>query len=282
MARVGCKSSMSRIGKRLAALLSGAGLLSGCGRASGVVHERAAHEFNCPEEDIQVESIGGTTYRASGCGEVAVYTCSRTFSGGYAIPCVRDDAVPSSAGPTPQIATEAPRAAPASRLGDPPDGAGGFAFGMTDGDAKKSCEQSGHGYSKVTAETLMCDGLPVDVGTPAKGRLRFCAEKLCAVSLELVPVPNETFMQTLLRFKALLAEKYGEPTKSETQVPLACNRTLGACLADERAKVRFEWRWPSRQGIVAWLGTQPHDAGRVGVHVEYSSPALFRPKAPGL
>src|SRR4051812_17809820 len=43
--------------------LTGCLLFSGCGTASGVVRERASNDFSCPEENIEVESLGGTSYR---------------------------------------------------------------------------------------------------------------------------------------------------------------------------------------------------------------------------
>jgi hypothetical protein len=51
------------------------------GRASlpGRVRERAANEFHCPEDSIEVEDLGSGGYRATGCDVTATYVCARTL-----------------------------------------------------------------------------------------------------------------------------------------------------------------------------------------------------------
>lgn len=48
-------------------------MLAAC--ASGTVRTRAANEFGCPRGDVRVEGIGGGAWRASGCGQSAIYVC---------------------------------------------------------------------------------------------------------------------------------------------------------------------------------------------------------------
>ena len=37
---------------------------------------RFSKEFSCAEQDVQVEDLGGSAYRASGCGQTATYVCN--------------------------------------------------------------------------------------------------------------------------------------------------------------------------------------------------------------
>ena len=47
-----------------------------CVSAQGTAQTRAANDFACPEAQVIVTSIGGTSYKAEGCGKSATYTCS--------------------------------------------------------------------------------------------------------------------------------------------------------------------------------------------------------------
>jgi hypothetical protein len=40
-----------------------------------VVQTRASNEFNCPKEKLQIQELGGTSFKATGCGMTATYTC---------------------------------------------------------------------------------------------------------------------------------------------------------------------------------------------------------------
>ena len=52
-----------------------AALLAGCVEASDEVKVRAANDFSCDAEHIEVTGIGGGAYRADGCGRSRVYDC---------------------------------------------------------------------------------------------------------------------------------------------------------------------------------------------------------------
>lgn len=83
-------------------------LLPGCASMLGTVRERAAVEFSCAEEEIEVEELPGSAFAARGCGRSASYACSRTYDGRSAytgpVTCTREGSVqvPSpSSQPTP-------------------------------------------------------------------------------------------------------------------------------------------------------------------------------------
>ena len=64
--------------------------LSGCATQTGAVTERAANEFRCDEDRVEVEDLGGNAYRVEACGETATYAC---VGGGFMSPsvtCVRE------------------------------------------------------------------------------------------------------------------------------------------------------------------------------------------------
>jgi len=263
----------------LAALL--ACVASGCVTATGIVRERAANEFSCDEENIEVYSIGGNTYRAIGCGKDATYTCSKAIEGadlaGNSIPCVHDEGASSNSG---QPAAQGQPPNPTARLRAPPTGAGGFDFGLGQADAQRLCEQAGHAYGKVSADVASCDGLAANIGADGKAQLRFCSAKLCEVSIEVDTGDGQSLAKTVGRFRATLAEKYGQPTQVSSNIPSDCAKVLAACVADERAKIAFEWKWPSRHTIA--VSAAKASAGQaVRLLFSYSSPQ-FSQKAPGL
>jgi hypothetical protein len=67
---------MQRFVASVLAAVFGTGL-AGCyyGYDQDTATARAATEFRCPEDSIQVSEIANHTYRLSGCGQHATYTC---------------------------------------------------------------------------------------------------------------------------------------------------------------------------------------------------------------
>jgi hypothetical protein len=51
-------------------------LLAACVTPESVARTRAANDFNCSEDAINITSIGGTSFRASGCDHEEVYDCA--------------------------------------------------------------------------------------------------------------------------------------------------------------------------------------------------------------
>jgi hypothetical protein len=56
-------------------------VLTGCVSAAGVARTRAANDFQCREDQIQITEIGGTSFRATGCDRSEVYDCSGSSLG---------------------------------------------------------------------------------------------------------------------------------------------------------------------------------------------------------
>ncbi|HEY3353588.1 MAG TPA: hypothetical protein VGQ83_10085 [Polyangia bacterium] len=68
-------------------------VLSGCAPlfAASVVRSRAARDFDCAEQAVQVAELGGRAYLAEGCGRQASYACQ---TNDYGIACVREAPLP--------------------------------------------------------------------------------------------------------------------------------------------------------------------------------------------
>jgi hypothetical protein len=49
--------------------------LTGCFTYEDAVRTRAANDFNCSEDKVAVDEVGGKGFRANGCGKVATYVC---------------------------------------------------------------------------------------------------------------------------------------------------------------------------------------------------------------
>jgi hypothetical protein len=66
-----------------------------CGCAADTVRARAAHDFDCPEEEIEVQEVTDGTFSARGCGERGTYVCGRSGgpvgAPGSGTVCFRDD-----------------------------------------------------------------------------------------------------------------------------------------------------------------------------------------------
>jgi hypothetical protein len=244
--------------------------------ASGTVRARAASDFGCSDSEIEVERVPGSSYRATGCGQTNLYTCE-PGRGGDPV-CVSDNANPRSTREEPRAS--APPGPPASPLRDPSSGAGGFVFGASEDDARRTCEQAGHAYSADAAGHGSCAGLAAEVGGPARAGLTYCAGKLCAVSLKVARAPQEDVARTLARWKAAVSEKYGDATASHSNVPDECRDDLTFCLIHRSASVRFDWQWRSGQRIT--LSPQVDDSQTAWVNISYMAPEAVQSRTSGL
>jgi hypothetical protein len=68
--------SRSTTGKPRAAALLFPVLFVACVHPEDIARTRAANDFHCAEDDINIEELGGTSYRAKGCGYNEVYDCT--------------------------------------------------------------------------------------------------------------------------------------------------------------------------------------------------------------
>ncbi|MEZ4225897.1 MAG: hypothetical protein R3B13_33425 [Polyangiaceae bacterium] len=50
-------------------------LMPACAMEESEAQIRGAHDLRCPEEQVNVQDIGGHAYRVKGCGRLATYLC---------------------------------------------------------------------------------------------------------------------------------------------------------------------------------------------------------------
>jgi hypothetical protein len=246
----------------------------GCAESTSIVRTRAAHDFSCPEDEIQIEKLTPTTYVATGCGHTSQFTCVGTGNSNK-MTCVHDDPVwenrPISADAVASASAATAEPAEQAPAKKPPVGAGGFDFGMSDSAARDRCTKAGHNYQPVSPSQAICDGVPVEVGVPATAQIQTCAGAVCVVALDLKLGPNEDVAHSVIRWRNALTDKYGAPTSSESDVPSNCDvdiAALSACVTGGRAKIRVTWEWSSGHRVSLF----PHGIdGKLGVRLIYSS-----------
>jgi hypothetical protein len=61
----------------------------GCVSMEGTAHTRAVNDLRCGEDQVVVKNIGGSSYRATGCGQEATYNCGQ--STGSTFVCQREE-----------------------------------------------------------------------------------------------------------------------------------------------------------------------------------------------
>lgn len=61
----------------------------GCVSMEGTAHTRAVNDLRCSEDQVVVKNIGGSSYRATGCGQEATYNCGQ--STGSTFVCQREE-----------------------------------------------------------------------------------------------------------------------------------------------------------------------------------------------
>lgn len=66
--------------------------MTGCVTMAGIAKTRAANDLRCSEDQIVVANIGGSSYRATGCGQEATYNCIQSSESTLA--CVREEQRP--------------------------------------------------------------------------------------------------------------------------------------------------------------------------------------------
>lgn len=64
----------------------------GCVTMETTAHTRAVNDLRCGEDQVVVKNIGGSSYRATGCGQEATYNCGQ--STGSTFVCQREEQRP--------------------------------------------------------------------------------------------------------------------------------------------------------------------------------------------
>jgi hypothetical protein len=251
-----------------------------CSTMRGVVRERSAHELDCPEDEIDVESIGGTSYRAEGCGSTATYTCIGSV-------CVRDDPPGEARNEPDPVATPKPgdsqETASRTPASDPPPGAGGFEFGAARKVAQAACVEEGYEWKALGKGTYTCSGVVKGVDlADASTELSFCRATLCRIVITGKAPEGSGWMTTAVGLLKVLVAKYGEAAERDVRIPQSCVKERGSpdCIERGDASLRVLWTWPTAQRIELFAGI-PDGSQGPAIQIAYTSPSSA-PRAEGL
>ena len=160
-------------------------------------------------------------------------------------------------------------------LKEAPAGAGGFDFGDSLREAEEMCRESEHAWA-TREDRAVCGGtVSRRADRPMKTVLQFCDDFLCRVTLRVEPkgdkTKDETWIRELARLRRKLTHKYGLWTKS-VKPPSWCRRDVFDCLADGRARYRYEWAWDSGERIVLKLENKNTSKLGPAVKIIYDTP----------
>ncbi len=77
-------------------LITGLGLsialiVSGCANLSDTARKRGAYDFNCPQDQVAVNTVPGGSFAVTGCGKSTTYKCWRT---GMEPQCIQEKDIP--------------------------------------------------------------------------------------------------------------------------------------------------------------------------------------------
>jgi hypothetical protein len=266
--------------RRLLLGLSGVALV-GCTEyeVPPAVFQRAAHEFDCPEDVVRAENIGGTTYVARGCGQRATYTCHAANVGTYREEevCIREsveqdpESAPTEAPPRPPPGLREPQS-------NAPIGVAGLSFGQSSAAAGQLCEKAGLEWEPAETDHFTCSGPAEDVGFPVTLLTRFCDDALCAVVLIATEPDPGVWPKLLARLQKALGAKYGEPSETDVAIPKSCEGAgLPVCVQQDKAYAQVNWKWRKGTKIELSLGKGPGGGGGPAVRILYAQPSAVAP-----
>lgn len=64
----------------------------GCVTMETTAHTRAVNDLRCDKDQVVVTNIGGSSYRATGCGQEVTYNCGQSTSNTFV--CQREEQRP--------------------------------------------------------------------------------------------------------------------------------------------------------------------------------------------
>lgn len=262
-----------------------------CSTMSGVVRERASHELECPEDDLEVDEIGGTSFVASGCGRSGTYTCADSHrTTGRQVVCVRDDPPPSaddnSKSPAQAGRTNAEPSSSArvTNNAPPPPGAAGFEFGAKGRAVQAACTEAGFEWTAIGRTKYRCSGAAKSVDlADVSAELWFCKGALCGIFINGKPLDEGRWTSTAVNLYEALVAKYGQPSERHVRIPASCTKSNDAgpdCIAAGQASLRVSWSWPTTERIMLFVGI-PDGSQTPAVQLSYTSPRSA-PQAEGL
>lgn len=128
---------------------------------------------------------------------------------------------------------------------EPPSVVAGFTFGTTVAQASTACSEHGYDWQPGTQDHFRCSRTPVSIGIDALPTVRFCKEKLCAISLN-VASPN-AWLAAYAKFSQVLTKKYGSPANSKGDIRSNCatEAAFEGCIMTDGLTLVRDWKWDS-------------------------------------
>jgi hypothetical protein len=126
---------------------------------------------------------------------------------------------------------------------EPPKGAAGFLFGATSEEASSVCTTSGHEWKGGAADHYTCSGAPSSIGFPATVTVRFCADKLCAVALQVDAASQ--WMSAFAKLSEALTQRYGNPASTAGKLGSDCQTesAFEGCVMSGGTSLQRIWKW---------------------------------------
>ena len=61
----------------------------GCATMETTAHTRAVNDLRCAQDQVVIKNIGGSSFRATGCGQEATYNCGQSSTDTFV--CQREE-----------------------------------------------------------------------------------------------------------------------------------------------------------------------------------------------
>jgi len=236
-------------------------------------------QLGCPEHDITIsddtDDYRGTRTWTAECGGRR-YFCSAvliTNTSGQLNCTEQTDPKRASASPSASVPAK-PAVREAAK--EPPKGAAGFLFGATAEEGSSVCTTSGHEWKAGAADHYTCSGAPSSIGFPATVTVRFCADKLCAVALQ-VDAAHQ-WMSVYAKLSEALTQRYGSPASSVGELGSDCQTesAFESCVMSGGMSLQRVWKWDATSHVSLGLtaGVQSPRLDLLYVHKSVAPVAL--------
>ena len=110
-------------------------------------------------------------------------------------------------------------------------------------EASTACTDKGFEWQPAAQDHYRCSGTPVSIGLESVPTLRFCSEKLCAISLDVAS--PKAWLMGYAQINDALTKKYGKPAYSKGQPRSNCagEANFESCIMSEGLELVRDWKW---------------------------------------
>jgi hypothetical protein len=151
----------------------------------------------------------------------------------------------------------------------------GFPLGQPRAAAQAACLAAASTWS-AEQSGFSCSGPALDLGMPARVKLRLCGEKVCEIVVD-VGADGADWKALAPRYGALvqrLTRDLGPRLARTTRALSDCDKGISDCFALGRVSSSLRWRWPDRHLVSLILDGGPA-GGPPSLFVRYQTPAAL-------